>query len=109
MDTRRHRAVIRKLTNAIYNYLTLHLDDLEKTFKDSPNASIDETEMLVKAQDVANTLQAQIDAMSEACQKMPESIAPMFQASMVLPLKVQLESQQDWISKIQKNLEASAK
>jgi hypothetical protein len=116
VNTAVRRKAIRRLTDALYGFLTLDLDEMEAAAKaaaEMPPPSMADfqfpkyatTEMLVKATEERDALREQLEKTRAAMADAPEIMRGSMEAALVLPLEAALRHQEENVSRIQKDLE----
>ena len=112
-DTDDRRAVIRKLTDALYDYLTIELTELEEFSKKQADQQPSGTvpgftpEMLIEASEGVNALKDRIEKARGGLAKMPDGMNDVFEAAVVGPMEEQLRQAEAWLSKLQAIAEKS--
>lgn len=101
--------VTRKLTDALFEYLSFSprtdIENLES--QSTPPKTCFTTESLIDAVKHRDATQSQLDQYEEIIQNtnMPKGIMEIATMAFMAPLKAQLEQQNEWVSRIQKELE----
>ena len=112
-------AICKRLTDALYDYLTeearAHIEEVnhEKTQTvDTFTPSMEHLDQACKRRDY---IQQQLDVMSEQADKLDKEMGTkaggavgMLRASMIMPLEMQLKDAEEWVSNIQRQMEAAA-
>jgi|ERR1017187_5449342 hypothetical protein len=117
-DTDEVRATVRKLTDALYEYLTLDVTAYERaakagqlpsyaTMADLPKPP-DPAEQLAKAVEERDRIQARLDKAREQLLEVPEIMRAGLEMAIIDPLQQNLESQERYVSLIQEAMEHSA-
>lgn len=113
VNTQKRRDVIARLTGALYDFLTLDLDETEaaKAMMDAQpimaTASVT-PEMLIRAQE---DLQGTRDAMENAAHSFdsfPEDLREGMLAALQAPFQMQIRQQERYLSDLQARMEAEA-
>lgn len=116
IDTDRRRDRIRKLTEALYDYLTIELDEMEDAAKAPPPPATfpaglhfpggrPDPEELIRASDAVQTTRDRVSRMRESLESMPEQVRDMMVAGAIEPLEDLLKLQETWLSKLQEAME----
>ena len=108
IDTTKRRKVIKGLTNALYAFLTIELDEMELAAAQPPMPMprYATPEMLVQATEHANSLREQLENAKVAVDKMPDGVREVMRAGVVLLLEGQLLQADESVSRIQADLES---
>jgi hypothetical protein len=103
IDIDKRKSVIRRLTDALYDFLTLGLDDAR-----SQGFENDKTAMLIQAKDAVEAMRQNIEQAEAGMDAVPEELRPMFKAGVIGPLRMQLQAAEKRLTEIQEDLEGSA-
>jgi hypothetical protein len=111
-DTDEVRAVTRKLTDALYDYLCLSVTAYERAAKAGKipaYASVaqvpDAATQLAKAVEERDRMQARLDAAMAQLDEVPEQMVAALRMAVVDPMEAFLESQERYISDLQRQME----
>lgn len=111
-DTDEVRATVRKLTDALYEYLCLDITAYERAAKAgmvpaySTAAQVpDMGSMLAMAVDDRDRMQARLDAAFVQLEEVPDVMRTPIEMAVIDPLRHQIENQERFISELQKRME----
>ena len=109
VDTEQRKAVVRRLTDALYEYLTLDVAEMERGAAMAPPTSVKiyTPEMLVQATDDAAVLRDSIEKARAGLDSVPDGMRGLFEAGTIVPLEQQLHQMERYIQVVQKELEAA--
>lgn len=114
-DTLERRAVVKRLTDALYEYLTLDCTEYERAASLAtprmafvPRSMPDPAEQLAKAVENRDRTQERLQAMRRQLEDVPEVMRTAVEMTMIGPLEDTLRGQEDWISELQKQIESKA-
>ena len=110
IDTDERRAVVRRLTDAIYDFLTLDVEEYERATKAgviySPPKRPDFAEQLAQAVEQRDQLQEHIVEMRRKLEDVPDVMRTGIEMAMIDPIVQRLQDAERWIFEIQKQIEA---
>ena len=105
-DTEEVKATIRRLTDALNDYLTMDVDAMERAATiaryQAPNP-----EMLVKAQEQLDMMRARLEDGRTALEhgSLPDGVKAVFRAGVLGPLEDQIRVQETYLSNLQAAME----
>ena len=110
-ETERRRAIVRRLTDALYDFLTADADEAEAEAAEEERLSapygFTREEQLVNATDALNRLQEQMEIAERGLEALPmEGLKDIMRATAIAPLANQIAQQEEYISILQKALES---
>lgn len=109
-DTEEVKAVVRRLTDALYDYLTLDVVGLERAATmpmPEPQYRAPTPEQLIEAQDQLQHLRDRLEEGEEATADMPDLMASMFKVGVLGVLRDQIKEQEQYLSRMQAAMEES--
>jgi hypothetical protein len=119
-DTDFRRERIKALTDAIYGYLTIDIDEAElvaKKFAENPPKMMAgpvyptqeaASKALMNACERRDILQQRIQETEDAIAKVPYEVGNVMRPTLVGPIQDELKHVEEWISEAQKQMEANA-
>lgn len=105
IDTDEKRRVVRQLTDAIYQYLTMDCDMHERLALPSLP---DPAEQLARAVDDRDIMVSRLEKAREQMQDAPEIMHSSLEMAIITPMEQNLQHQEDYISRLQKQMEKSS-
>jgi len=106
IDTKRRREVVRRLTDALFEFLTLETDEMEEAEAEKPKAPT--PEMLISVQQGIDALESQIEKAKASLVEVPGMIRGAMETALVSPLEERLEQTRAYLSHLQKLMEEAA-
>lgn len=115
-DTEEVKAVVRRLTDALYDYLTLDVVGLERAatmpMPEAPSYPPPNPEKLIEAQEqlelMRNRLEEGKTALETQDQDLPEGLAVMFRVGVLGVLEDQIRAQESYLSRLQAAMEKAS-
>ena len=109
IDTDVRRAVIRRLTDALFDYLTMDITEMEaaEVFRqqqvaEQPNFQV---QALIDATENIETLKARIKQLRRNLDDVPEAMREVLNITVISPMEDQLRNAEQWQSKLQADIE----
>ena len=112
VDTEERRTVVRKLTDALYDYLTLDVTEMERAVKMREESMPKQVmahgptpEMLVEISDEIDGLRSRIEFSRAQLSSLPSEMRGLMEAGIIGPMEDQLHQREKYLSAMQKAME----
>lgn len=110
VDTDERRAVVRRLTDALYDYLTLDVVEIERGMNaPAPALSVPvlpkDPDHFIKLSDQIEALETRLAEGRRSLEDLPGPIAEMFKLGVIGPLQDQLNSMREYRTRLQAEME----
>ena len=108
IDTTGRRNATRNLTDALYGYLTMDLDEMELAAKAqaaAPSFQMYTPEMLVQATEEVNRIRERVDKARATLGSQPQGLREIMELGILVPMEGMLRQAEARVSSIQAELE----
>ena len=106
------RARIKRLTDALYDFLTVDCDETERALAASPSPMAiripSPEETLANAVDARNRTAEQLEEVENKLRDLPEPMRAGIEIACLMPLREMLRGQESYIQDLQKQIESQA-